>query len=611
MSENYGLLEQGFRAKDLSTLIQENIGYFKELFGQDVDSTPMNPLVKVNEVFCRQLEREWVDLGNQFDSQQIQFATGRFLRDLGIQMGLPQKDAEKASSRLTFYKTSTNVVVVPQGTVVDNNSDVFLKEFEVDERIELPAIFIVQRGGSAGGSDDINAYIGFTDFFDIESVEWVSDNIDGTSPYTLTTDYTLTVVGGFVTAIDWSPGGSEPSGGAIYYVKVGAFKAFIDATAKEAGSSYNAEVDEIFNLQSQIAGIAKVNNEESILDGRDQESELQHRRRLLNGSYILKNDEQIQSFLNQLHRVESSNVFTLTNTGHFRSLIYTAETSSTVIVSVYNESINEVELRKGAGTESVAIIRLIHGGAGGIDQFPSPYRQDGGEVGTWDIDWVSDNRDGSSPYTPGVDYVVYSNYDNQIDWSPGGAEPGVGNQYFVKLVRVVEISETFPIKISARLTLNQGYEITTVNNDLFITLNDYIKTIGISGILFYTEIARIINEHEGIAFIDNLKFTLTSRIWKGGAGGTDDLPINGSGFSDDGNTDIIWVSDNKDGSSPYTVVVDYLWDITAVNDRGIDWSPGGAEPTSAYPYWTKVEIRGDVTPDNDVIIILEEVDFTL
>lgn len=611
MSDNYGMLEQGFRPKDLSSIVQENIGFFKELFGQDVDSTPMNPLVKINEVFSRELERLWVELGNQFDSQQIQFATGRFLRDLGIQMGLPQKDAEKASGRLTFFKTSTNIVVIPQDAIVDNNSDVFLKEFEVDERTELPAIFILQRGNTAGTSDTINAYSGFTDFFDIESVEWVSDNIDGSSPYTPTTDYLLTTVGGFITAIDWSPGGAEPSGGAIYYVKVGSYKAFIDTTAKEAGSAYNAEVNEIFNLQTQISGIAKVNNEEAILDGRDQESELQHRRRLLNASYILKNDEQMQSFLNQIHRVESANVFTITNTGHFRSLIYSAESSSTAIVSIFNESINEVELRKGGGTESVAIIRLIKGAANGIDQFPSPYRQDGGVNGTWGLAWVSLNRDGSSPYTEGADYVVYQPYDNEIDWSPGGSEPGVGVQYFAKLVRVVEIAETFPIKIEARLTLNQGYEITTVNDELFITLNDYIKTIGISGILYYTEIGRIINEHEGVAFVDNLKFTLTSRIWKGAAGGTDDLPINGSGFSDDGNTDIVWVSDNKDGSTPYTVVVDYLWDITAVNDRGIDWSPGGAEPTTAYPYWAKVELRSDVTPDNDVIITLEEVDFTL
>jgi hypothetical protein len=65
------------------------------------------------------------------------------------------------------------------------------------------------RGGTPNTADNIPAAnLGF------HSVAWVSDNSDGSSPYTLTTDYLVTP-----TQIDWSPGGSEPSGAATYYVR--------------------------------------------------------------------------------------------------------------------------------------------------------------------------------------------------------------------------------------------------------------------------------------------------------------------------------------------------------------------------------------------------------
>lgn len=617
MSDNYGMLSQGFVPKNLSKLISENMTLFREYFGQDIDSTPMNPVVKINDVHCRGLDRLWMELGNYFDSGQIQFASGRFLRDLGNQMGLPQKDAEKASTRLTFYKTGTSDIVIPEGTVIDNNSRTFLKEFETTDRVEMPGVFVIQRGAIAGGADAINGYPGFTDFFNIENdIEWVSDNLDGSTPYTVAADYNLTLVGGFVTSIDWAPGGAEPAAGAIYYVKVHEYSGYIDVEAVTAGAAYNAEINEIYNLQSTISGIAKVTNDEVILNGRNIESELQHRRRMLNSGYVLKEDSQMEAFLAQLHRIESARVETIINTGHFRSLIYPAETNANAIVSIYNEAINEVETRKGAGTQSVAIVRLIRGGgAGGTDVFPSPYSQTQGVSGTWQIDWVSDNMDGIAPYTVVADYVAYTDYDNEIDWSPGGAEPGGGNQYFVKLVKVVEISETFPVEVVGRLVLHQGYDLSTVNNDLFILLNDYIKTVGIAGILYWSEIIRIINAYEGVQYVDNLYIVLLCRIWKGAAGTADMLPINGSGYSDEivagAPVDVAWVNDEKDQSGvAYVSPADYTWDVTGAGQRSIDWAPGGAEPTQDDPYWVSVDIKGDINLPDDALVVLSGVTFT-
>jgi uncharacterized phage protein gp47/JayE len=605
--ENFGLLEQGFYPKNLSTIIEENLSYFRELFGIDIDSTPMNPLVKVNEVFSRGLEKSWVQTGLLFDSKHIQNMGEYSLQAKAIEMGYPRKDGKKASGRLTFVKTGTRTVVIPVATVIDNNSELFLKEFETVEKVTLPIIFIIQKG-AVGGTDVINSYSGFEDFFNIQSIEWVSDNIDGTSPYVPTTDYTFSVGNQW---IDWSPGGSEPTTDDIYYVKVGEYSAYVDVEAKEVGSAYNSQINEVYNMQSPIVGIAKVTNDDAILNGRNIETLTSLRRRLLIAGNIIDNVDYIASYLNQLHRIDSAKVYDYGEKGHYRSLIYSTEDSNSALISIFNECLKEILLRKVGGTESVAIIRMVQGGAAPqVDQFPAPYSQTKGVSGTWKIEWVSDNIDGSSPYISGTDYDAYLEFDNEISWTGGGSNPGNGNQYYVKLIRVVEIAETFPITINGRLSLKQGYTLNDVSNDLFITLNDYINTNGISSVLYMSELSKIINSHPGVTYLDNLYLTVTMRLYMDSADGTDTLYLNGSGNTDYSNNDIVWVSDNKDGSSPYTVTTDYLWSIAA-SSRGINWSPGGSEPTVDYPYWTKVNIKGDILTPDDVIPILEGVDFTI
>lgn len=617
---NYGMLRQGFEAKGLSKILSENIDMFKEMFGEDINTTPMNPLVKFNEVIGRGIEEAWVQLQNFFESGSIMDADIAFLRKLAIAMDLEQKSAMKATGILTFYKTSSNNVVVPEGTIVDNGSAgvTFLKEFESDERIELPAIFAITMTES-GGTDDLNQNPGHTNFFDVETagVEWVSDNVDGTDPYTAGgAEYALVNVGVYTTGINWTGGGAnEPATGATYYVKVGAYKAYLDFTAVNEGDEYNAQANEIYHLQSAISGIASVTNEESIRNGADEESALELRQRMLNSGFILKNDYQIGAFLNQIHRILSAKVYTMVYTGHFRSLIYPAGVTENEIITEYNNAVEAVELRKAAGTQSVAIIRIAAGaGAGNDNYFPSPYHQVEGVSGTWQIDWVAANHDGSGTlYIPGTDYSVYEDYDNHIHWLLAGP---VGVQFFVKLVKVVEIAETFPIEVDGTLTLKEGYDIATVNDELFILLNNYIKTIGISGDLKWSELVKMILSHEGVTYVENLLIRLTCRLWKGAAGGIDYLPLNGSGYSDSGDTDVVWVNDEKDdANNPLTRYVagagnDYQWEISGiVNYRGIDWL-AGVEPTTEYPYWTQVEVKGDILTPDDIILVLDGVEFT-
>jgi hypothetical protein len=102
------------------------------------------------------------------------------------------------------------------------------------------------------------------------------------------------------------------------------------------------------------------------------------------------------------------------------------------------------------------------------------------------------------------------------------------------------------------------------------------------------------------------------KVFHSAAGGTDTLSMNGSGFSDDGNNDVLWVDDEKDQSgTSYVAPADWTWSIIGAGERGIDWSPGGAEPPATQPYWLQFEMKGDIIIPIGNLILLSEVEFTL
>ncbi len=102
------------------------------------------------------------------------------------------------------------------------------------------------------------------------------------------------------------------------------------------------------------------------------------------------------------------------------------------------------------------------------------------------------------------------------------------------------------------------------------------------------------------------------RLYKGANGGIDIVLINGSGRSDSGDTDVIWVNQLKDNTGIPYVAAAWNWLISVVPGvRGIDWSPAGGEPTTWQPYWINVNSKGDILPPQDVIITLGGGLFTL
>lgn len=599
------MLPQGFYPKHFSEIFKEVKSSLKEYFGQDIDITPMNPVIKFSEIICREIERLWVNQAAYFDSTSPWFASGRFLDDIALMFAKERKIAQKASGYITFTKSSSKDIVILKGSIVNNNSPSFLKEFAVDADTHFPGSLNVKRTiGSL--VDAITSLEGYENFFGVTNIEWISTSTDGSSPYSGGgIHYTWSAVNQTITWV----GATRPADGVIYFVRVTGYSIYVPCTAKIAGSAYNSEINELYNSQINVDGISNVLNTESILNGTDLESDRELRQRLNDCGFFLTNDAQMESWLKQLHRLVSAKVITQATSGHFKTIIKPDDDNA--ILVIYNSSLNEVNTRKGVGNNSIAIVRqIMNSGALPVtDNFFVPYKQANGISGVWKIAWVSINKDGSSPYISGTDYEAYADYDNKIVWKVAGANPTAGKQYFVKMVNAMELAETTLIKIDGKIIMNKGYNIDTINNDLFISINKLFNSIGINKTLFWADLLREIMANPGIQFISNIYITLTMRLYKGTTV-YDTLFITGSGYNDVGKTDIVWISDNKTGLSPYAAT-NYAWNIPSTSVRRIDWTGAASKPANLYPYWAKVLIKGDVNLPEDTLLELTGVDLTL
>lgn len=102
--------------------------------------------------------------------------------------------------------------------------------------------------GSVGGSDILVKDAVVADV----SVSWVSDNQDGSAPYTVTVDYTITLSGSDV-VVNWSPGGAEPTAGDVYWVKIVYTPTYsVSATGLANDTQFTLAVTDGFNPESTV-----------------------------------------------------------------------------------------------------------------------------------------------------------------------------------------------------------------------------------------------------------------------------------------------------------------------------------------------------------------------
>lgn len=586
----YGIKTNEFVIKSPLVIENDMIQLARAFFGSDVKSTSMEPLVRFYQLISEEIGDVWEELQLKLNSQSVVDAFGTWLRKRATERGRTIKLAEKASTTLTFTKTNNQGINIPSGTVVDNNeSGDALIEFETIQDESLPDVLLMLKG-DPDGEDFFSAQIGASNLFGINDVEWVSDNPDGSSPYTEGTDYVAYVDGD--DKIDWNTGGgTEPVTGAFYYVKLIGSSIYVQSRALVAGTASNLSAGLLNHLQSSISGITNVINAEDINNGIDDESETELKGRVLSSPFILKNDEDLTQIINQLDGVNRVKI--IEDVALFEVIV--AFNIVPVVQSVYDSIITKIQEQKTVSSQPFAIFRVKRGGVPDTtDDFPHPYNS------VWKVLWVSDNEDGSSPYTEGADYIAYSPNDDQIDWSPGGSEPSGSDYYFVKVMQAVTVAEEVELDFEGLLTFTtSNFTVAGVEVSIGDNFRAFLRAFDIDDDVYLFDFSERVTSVDGIKRLQDFRITATVRITKGAAGGTDNLP-NTETYS------VNWVNDEKDQSgTAYAVTADYL-----VSGDALDWSPGGAEPTTGNFYYVNVTFEGDLTIGQREIAVLGTLNFT-
>jgi len=577
----FGVTETGFNPKTPQTIRQEVLDYLKDFFGSDINTTDMEPIVKFTEAIAEQIGFIWQEIDANYANMFPQTASIPFIIKHANMRDLQRKEASKATTPLTFSKSNNQDVNVPAGTVVDNGSSgTELIEFETNDGILMPGVFTFVRSAVPGGTDYISGQPGSESFFNMQTVDWVAANPDGSSPYTLGADYNVAVDG-----IDWSPGGAEPIAANFYYVKVSGVSVYILATALEVGTKYNVSADTLTNQQTPVAGITSVNNDEDVTNGLDEESVANLMFRTLAAKFESDTDEDYDAFITNLFGIRAARV--IENPGWYECIV--AFVWTPVVQWVYDQAIESFEDKRIVGIIPSSIVEMERG-AGATDAFPSPPY-----VNIESIEWVSDSQDGSSPYTEGVDYDVYTSGDDEIDWTPAGVEPGFGAKYYVKVHKAFTIAFEVQIWIEGTLEYESGASSTDVLANISAAVAGYIDNLDINTPIYKEKIVSLIVGTSGVKRLKDFSLTAVVRMVKGAANGTDTLPLENGTLGS-----VLWVSDNPDGSAPYTVAVDYT-----VSGFDIDWSPGGVEPPTGNYYYVKVETDSDIVPGEKDVAKLE------
>lgn len=588
----YGIKNEEFIIKSPIVVAQDMINNAKAFFGNDILSTSTEPLVRMFQTVSEEIGDVWKEIEEKLNSQNIVEAFGIWLKKRAAERGKSIKEAQYATTTLTFSKVNNQSITIPLGTSVDNNeSGDALIEYETLEAGTMPDVYMFLKG-DPDGEDYFSAQNGYSNIFNILDVEWVSDSPDGSSPYTEGTDYVTYVSGD--DKIDWNTGGgSEPATGAFYYVKGVGASIYLSAIAKVAGSGSNVLAGILNHLQGAISGITTVSNDEDVLNGEDDETETELRGRVLSAPFELKNDEDLDGKINQLDGINKVKI--IEDIALFEVIV--AFNVTPVVQSVYDSIITLIQDQKTISSQPFAIVRMQRGTtANGTDDFPHPYN------GVWKVLWVSDNEDGSSPYTEGVDYTAYSPDDDQIDWAPAGSEPGANDYYFVKMTQAATVADEIELDFAGLLTfINDNFTVAGVEEEIAANFRAFLRGFDIDDDVYHYDFSERVTLVEGIKRLQNFKITTIVKITKGAANGIDTLPCTGT-------LTVNWINDEKDQSGvSYTVTADYTVDL--VNNQ-IDWSPGGSEPTTGNFYYVNVTFEGDLTIGQREIATLGDLNFT-
>jgi len=609
---SYGILPTGFNKKTISEIETSILNRLREFFGNDIDLTGMNPVVKFSESISEEIANVWEMLEATYNAIFPVGATG-ILADLHANMrGGSRKPAITANGEVTFVKASSETVVIPSGTIVDNGlSGASLVQYTVDDSVSMLSTAILSRG-SAGLTDYFVGQSSTERIFDAKSIVWISDSPNGSPAYVSGTDYVAYVSGD--DAITWITG-HGPTAGSYYYVKILGYSEKIAVTCTVAGVIGNVLENELNHLPTPITGISSVFNTDAITNGTDIESDIALDTRTMLAPWPQVNWEDIQAFVVNLELVRAAKV--IEHLGWFETVVATWNTPTSK--SDYDSIVNSIVGYKMAGQAPCHLLSLTKGTTGGKDYFPT----DTVYTNIHAIGAISDHQDLSNPYVELADYLAYNEGTDFIDWSPAGNEPTTGHAYFVQLFPAITLAYETKIWIRGKITLKSGSNLATINNNVLDAESVYFNSLGVNENVLREKVASIIVGSTGVASLENFRFRVTLRVFRSTSGEIDWLPFvfvnEAEAFTmmleSAHDPDFHGMNSNEDGSgTAYAPTAPPAYDgggSWLPGHVGIDWTGASSyPPAGSYYYVVGGIIDNDIYIGTYEIAKLEGVDLT-
>jgi uncharacterized phage protein gp47/JayE len=116
----YGIDENGFNRKDLTSILTDLNKRVKGVFGDGLNLAAQSPQGQINGIFAEAEANLWEAIQAAYDSFNPQAAAGIVLSNLVTLNGIERKPATKSTVTLTF--TGTNGATIPAGSKVKTST---------------------------------------------------------------------------------------------------------------------------------------------------------------------------------------------------------------------------------------------------------------------------------------------------------------------------------------------------------------------------------------------------------------------------------------------------------------------------------------------------------
>lgn len=264
----------------------------------DLEFTPDNIITHWQEILAYEQRLTQVMLGDAISNFSILTATGIFLEKLGIEAGVIKKGVLLASGDLLVNGECIETNSIPINSIFSTSDG---RNYKSTEARTFPEEIAITRGDLQ--DDDVpSPYKNSTVYGLYNDVDLTSEI--STGYYSITGDSIVWNTIGMVSGV---------SEGSLYYAGVnGNIDLIVPVVSEYAGSNYNVSADKI-NV-NVISFVDSVTNESPFYNGKDIESDVDYRIRVLKARKKTFSLNRIESLVENLQGVRDAKTYQVTNT---------------------------------------------------------------------------------------------------------------------------------------------------------------------------------------------------------------------------------------------------------------------------------------------------------